>query len=426
MSRAAAITLPAVVRADGGAPGTLGSVRTAVTAEDVETAAAAIAGAVVRTPSLISRTLSAITGAEVVIKFENHQFTGSFKDRGAANRLAALTAAERDRGVVALSAGNHAQGVAHAAGRMGIPATVVMPVGAPFSKVVRTRDLGAEVVQEGETLAAAAAAARRIAEEHDLVSIHPYDDPLVIAGQGTAGRELLEDHPDLEAIVVPAGGGGLLAGVCLAADAAGAEVIGVQSALYAGLADALAGRETAPPGSRTVADGIAVKAPGRLTLPIVRERAAAVVTVAETAIERAVALFAEVEKTVAEGAGAAGLAALLEHDGRFAGRKVGVILSGGNIDSRVLAGILMRGLVEAGRVVHLRVEVEDAPGRLAPLVTRVGELGANLIDLQHGRLFGTSSATRTGIELVLEVRDDAHAEEVAAGLAAAGFDLHDV
>lgn len=399
---------------------------TAVTSGDVEAAATAIAGRVVRTPSQPSRTLSAITGANVVVKFENRQFTGSFKDRGAANRLAALTADERARGVIALSAGNHAQGVAHRAAEMGIPATIVMPATAPFSKVVRTRDLGAQVVQEGQSFTEAATAADRIAAERGLVSVHPYDDPLVIAGQGTVGRELLADHPDLDVILVPTGGGGLLSGICLAAEGSATEIVGVQSRLYSGMVDALAGRTGGPPASRTVADGIAVKAPGALTLPIVRARAADVITVGEEAIERAVALFAEIEKTVAEGAGAAGLAALVEHPERFAGRRVGIVLSGGNIDSRVLASILMRGLVDSGRVVNLRVEVEDSPGKLAPLVTRISELGANLIDLQHGRLFGTSSATRTGIDLVIEVRDDDHAESVAAGLRAAGFDLNEV
>ena len=399
---------------------------TAVTSGDVEAAAATIAGQVVRTPSLSSRTLSAITGADVVVKFENQQFTGSFKDRGAANRLAALTPDERARGVIALSAGNHAQGVAHRAAEMGIPATIVMPVTAPFSKVVRTRDLGAQVIQEGQSFAAAAAAAERIAADRGLVTVHPYDDPLVIAGQGTVGRELLADHPDLDVILVPTGGGGLLSGICLAAEGSAIEIVGVQSRLYSGMVDALAGRPGAPPANRTVADGIAVKAPGALTVPIVRARAADVITVGEEAIERAVGLFAEIEKTVAEGAGAVGLAALIEHPGRFVGRRVGVVLSGGNIDSRVLASILMRGLVDSGRVVHLRVEVEDSPGKLAPLVTRISELGANLIDLQHGRLFGTTSATRTGIELVIEVRDDEHAESVAAGLHAAGFDPEEV
>lgn len=399
---------------------------TAVTPGDVDAAAAAIAGRVVRTPSAPSRTLSAITGAEVVVKFENHQFTGSFKDRGATNRLAALTAEQRAGGVIAVSAGNHAQGVAHRAREMGIPATIVMPDSAPFSKVVRTRELGAEVLQRGRTFAEAGVAAEDIARERGLVAIPPYDDPLVIAGQGTVGRELLEDHPDLEVIVVPTGGGGLLAGVCLAARGSGASVVGVQSDLYSGMADALAGRPGSPSSARTVADGIAVKAPGVITTPIVRELAESVITVGEASIERAVALFVEIEKTVAEGAGAAGLAALLEHRDRFAGRRVGIVLSGGNIDSRVLASILMRGLVDSGRVVNLRVEVEDAPGRLAPLVTRLSELGANLIDLQHVRLFGTSSATRTGIDLVIEVRDDAHASEVVAGLSASGFALRDV
>ncbi len=399
---------------------------TAVTSGDVEAAATAIAGQVVRTPSLSSRTLSAITGADVVVKFENQQFTGSFKDRGAANRLAALTPDERARGVIALSAGNHAQGVAHRAAEMGIPATIVMPVTAPFSKVVRTRDLGAQVIQEGQSFAEAATAAERIAADRGLVTVHPYDDPLVIAGQGTVGRELLADHPDLDVILVPTGGGGLLSGICLAAAGSATEIVGVQSRLYSGMVDALSGRPGGPPASRTVADGIAVKAPGALTVPIVRARAADVITVGEEAIERAIALFAEIEKTVAEGAGAVGLAALVEHADRFVGRRVGVVLSGGNIDSRVLASILMRGLVDSGRVVHLRVEVEDSPGKLAPLVTRISELGANLIDLQHGRLFGTTSATRTGIELVIEVRDDDHAESVAAGLRTAGFDLDEM
>jgi threonine dehydratase len=397
----------------------------AVSLADIEAAAATISDDVVLTPSHRSATLSQIAGADVIIKFENHQFTGSFKDRGAANRLRTLPRELAERGVVAVSAGNHAQGVAYMAGRLGITATIVMPTNAPYSKVAHTADHGAHVLQEGQTLAEASDYARRLADDQQLTWVHPYDDPAVIAGQGTVGLELLAAHEDLDAIVVPIGGGGLIAGIATVVKAKrpAVEIIGVQSETYPSMIDALAGRTFSGSRVDTLADGIAVKTPGELTVPIVEALVDDVLVVPEALIEDAIHYYIEIEKTVAEGAGAASLAALLAEPDRFAGRRVAIILSGGNIDTRLLASVLMRGLVHSGRLTSLRIPVDDLPGRLAGITALVGAAGANIIEVEHRRLFDPVSARSTGINLIVETRDRRHADELLEQIREAGYDV---
>ncbi len=395
----------------------------AVNADDVRKAAERIAGDIVRTPSAESRTLSALTGLDVVVKFENLQFTASFKDRGAANKLHQLTDAERDAGVLAVSAGNHAQSVAYHATRLGIAATIVMPSSAPFTKVANTEALGAEVVQAGATFADAAAVAERLVRERGLTMVHPYDDPAVIAGQGTVAVELLDDVEGIDTLLVPVGGGGLLAGIAAYARAVrpDIELVGVQSEVYPGMIAALAGHEITPPRAETLADGIAVKTPGRLTVPLVRDLADEVLAVPEAAIERAVSLCLEIEKTVVEGAGAVGLAAVLEDPERWRGRRVGLILSGGNIDTRVLASVLMRELVHSGRITTVRISLPDLPGSLAPVLSTVASGGANVIEIDHRRLFDPISARATNVDVVIETRDRLHTATVLATLQQAGY-----
>ena len=397
----------------------------AVAAADIEATAVAIADDVVRTHSSHSQTLSTLTGATVVVKFENLQFTASFKDRGAAAKLRSLTEPAAAAGVVAASAGNHAQGVAYHAGQLGIPATIVMPTSAPFSKVTHTQNLGATVIQEGVSMAEAAEAANDVAERDGLTWVHPYDDPVVIAGQGTVGLELLEDHPDLDAIVVPVGGGGLIAGVATIAKQRNPtiEIVGVQSETYPAVAAALAGEHFDGGGVDTVADGIAVKLPGQLTLPIVRALVDEVLVVSEDAMERAIDLYIEIEKTVAEGAGAASLAAVLEHPDRFAGKRIGLILSGGNIDSRLLASVLMRGLARDGRINRVVVHVDDLPGRLARVATLIGNAGGNVFEVTHRRTFDHISARSTNIEFVIETRDEPHLDEIVGCLRDDGYEV---
>lgn len=404
--------------------------RLPVSLDDVRSAAAAIGGAVMRTPTSSSRTLSAITGADVWVKFENFQYTASFKERGARNRLLALDEDERRRGVVAMSAGNHAQAVAHHATLLSIPSTIVMPVGTPATKISRTEDNGATVVVDGETLDEAAAVARRIAAEQGATVVPPYDDPFVIAGQGTCALELIEDAPPLDAIVVPVGGGGLFAGCCVAARgvAPDVELIGVQSELYPAMVAATS-REAAPPPPAwgpTIAEGIAVKTPGTLTTEIVGALADDVVTVPEHSIEEAVVWYLEIEKVVTEGAGAASLAALLADPDRFAGKRVGVVLSGANIDLRLLSSVIMRGLARTGRLCRLVIDVPDTPGALGRLTAEVGRAGGNIVDLWHHREFGIHSARVTEIELLIETRDDASAASLRAHLEAEGYEVDDM
>jgi len=393
----------------------------AVTLKDVQDAARRIAGAVVHTPCLRSETLSRIAKADIWVKFENLQFTASFKERGALNTLLQLTPEERKRGVIAMSAGNHAQGVAYHAGRLGIPATIVMPSFTPNTKVSHTRGHGARVILLGNTLAEAGVEAHRVADAEKLVFVHPYDDPRIIAGQGTIALEMLQDAPEIDTIVAPVGGGGMIAGCAVAARGLKPDlkVVGVESSGYSAMRQLLAG-ETVTAGGDTIAEGIAVRDIGAAPLAICRALLDGVVSVDEIAIERAIALFIEVEKTVTEGAGATGLAALLAQPERFAGRKVGLVLSGGNIDTRLLASVLLRGLVRDGRIVRLRLMIGDAPGQLARVATVIGKLGGNIVEVQHQRLFGVV-AKATELDVTVETRDRNHFKELISALDTEGF-----
>ncbi len=390
--------------------------------QDIEAADRVLEGRIVRTPFLRSETLSAISGAELFLKFENRQYTASFKDRGAYIYLAELSEAQRRAGVIALSAGNHAQGVAYHAGQMGVPATIVMPEATPFSKVRATEFLGAEVVLRGETISEGETFINERAEAEGLTFVHPYDDARIVAGQGTVGLEMLRAVPGLDFLVVPVGGGGLIAGIAIAARALSPEtrVIGVEVSGYPSMHHALKGLP-APPGGPTIAEGIAVKRPGGLTLPLVRELVEDILLVDEAAIEHGVQLLAEIEKTVAEGAGAAALAAVLSHPERFRGRRVGLVVSGGNIDARLLASVLMRGLVRDGRLVRLRIEIPDQPGGLARAAAAIARAGGNIVDVQHQRWFEDVPIKLTDIEVALETRDEAHVGQVLDALQAAGM-----
>jgi threonine dehydratase len=394
----------------------------AVTLADVQRAAQRLAGQVENTPCLLSRTLSEVTGAQVVLKFENLQFTASFKERGALNRLASLSDDERRRGVIAVSAGNHAQGVAYHAQRLGVPAVIVMPRISPAVKIERTRGFGAEVVLSGEVFDDTRAEAARIAAERGLTMVHPYDDAEVIAGQGTIALEMLAAHPDLEVLCVAIGGGGLIAGVATAARALAPaiEIVGVQTEHFPAMYALFKGIEM-PSANASLAEGIAVKEPGRITRAIVRRRVDDIVLVSEGDIEHAILLLLEIEKTVVEGAGAAGLAALIRHRQRFAGRKVGVILCGGNIDPMVLADIIERGMVRAGRLVRIRVACRDVPGELARAASVVGAQGANIEEVQHQRAFTTLPAQNAQLEMVLHTRGPQHIEQVLRALREAGL-----
>lgn len=399
---------------------------TMVAFEDIRDAERRIASSVIRTPFLHSRTLSEIAGAQIWLKLENLQFTASFKERGAANRLATLSPDEAGRGVIAMSAGNHAQAVAYHAQRLGIGATIVMPKFTPFVKVSRTRHHGARVLLEGETLSDAATFAHALAAERNLAFVHPYDDPDIIAGQGTVALEMLGDRPDLDCIVVPVGGGGLAAGAAVAAHGLGrpTEVVGVEVESYAAAAQMLAGAAVSV-GGATIAEGIAVADVGALPMSILRARNVQVVTVSEPQIERAVILLVEIEKTIAEGAGAAPLAAVLAHRQRFAGKSVGLVVSGGNIDTRILANVLMRGLVRDGRLIRLTVEVQDRPGALAKITESVARTGGNIVEVQHQRFFGALSANIAEIELLIEAQDATHADAIVDGLRAAGAQVRE-
>jgi len=393
-----------------------------ISLDDIRAAATAIRDTVVDTPCVHSRALSAITGVELVLKLENLQFTGSFKDRGALVRLLALSEAERKRGVIAMSAGNHAQAVAYHAQRLGIPATIVMPRYTPDIKTGRTRAFGAEVILHGEILAEAAQRARQLASERGLTLVHPYDDRLVIAGQGTIALEMLAAWPDLDVLVIPVGGGGLIAGNAIAAKALkpDIEIIGVETRRFPSMQQALQGQ--APQcGTATLADGIAVKTPGELTLPVIRELVSRIQLVDEEDIEQAVLLLMEVEKLVVEGAGAAGLAAVLANRAALAGRKVGLIISGGNIDLPVLSSIIQRGLVRSGRLVRIRVDMRDVPGALARVAACIGDSGANIVRLAHERTFTALPLQQVGVEFVLQTRGLAHVSEVMAALQQAGY-----
>ncbi len=390
--------------------------------EDIRTAAQAIEGEVVRTPLVAAPRLSQTLGCEISLKLENLQFTGSFKDRGALNKLKSLSAAEAGRGVIAMSAGNHAQGVAHHAQRLGIPATIVMPEFAPFTKVERTRSFGARVVLEGDTIDAAAEAARRIQHKEGLAFIHPYDDPMIVAGQGTIGLEMLADRPDLELIVVPIGGGGIISGIALAAKAVNPEIriLGVEAELYPSMYQAL--NDLSPSaGGTTLADGIAVKTPGGLTKAIVADLVDEILLVDEPGFEAAVQLLVEEQKLVAEGAGAAGIAAILKYPERFAGRRVATVICGGNIDVRLLASVLTRGLIRDGRLVKLRVEIVDRPGMLARISECIGRTGGNIIEVHHQRMFSDVPAKQADLDIMVETRNPAHVNEIVTLLEGQGL-----
>jgi threonine dehydratase len=392
------------------------------TIDDIRAAAERIKGAVIRTPMLVSQTLSEIIGAEVWLKFENLQFTAAYKERGALNKLLQLSPEERQRGVIAASAGNHAQAVAYHAKRLGIPAVIVMPESTPTVKVTQTAGFGAEVVLHGDMFDDAYAKARELALEKGYVFVHPFDDPQIIAGAGTVAVEMLEDAPELDMIVVPIGGGGLMSGVSIASRAIkpDIELIGVEAELYPSMKCAIQGCHM-PLGGDTLAEGIAVKQPGELTSRILKDLANDVVLVPERQLERAVAMLVGIEKTVVEGAGAAGLAAMIDDPERFRGKKVATLLCGGNIDTHLLANVLVRDLVRQGRIARLRVAVQDQPGALAAITAKVYEAGANIIEIRHSRIFTALPAKDTVIEVECEARDPAAIDDVVRRLEEAGF-----
>ena len=381
-------------------------------------------GQFVVTPTLHRPALSQMTGCEVFIKYENMQHTGAFKARGAIAKLTTLTDAQKKAGVIAMSAGNHAQGIAFHAKRLGIPATIVMPKGTPFNKTRKTSDYGGKVVLEGDNFTEASAAAQRMAKEQGLTLIHPYDDAEVISGQGVIGYEMLEAAPDLDIIVVPVGGGGLIAGIALAAKdlKPGVEIVGVEPELYPSMINALT-RGNRPCTGSTVAEGIAVRDVGALSVPIVRALVKETLTVSETNLERGISIYATMVKTVAEGAGAAPLAALLEYPEKFKGRKVGLVLSGGNIDARMLSSVLMRDLVRVGQVLTLSIEMPDRPGSLHAIAGICAELGANVLEISHGRFALDLSANAARLAITIETRDAAHAQQVMDRIRGAGFTL---
>jgi threonine dehydratase len=393
-----------------------------VTLSDVRAAAETIGGAVLATACNQSRTLGEICGCNIWLKFENLQFTSSFKERGALNRLNALSSEQRARGVIAMSAGNHAQGVAYNARRLGIPATIVMPVGTPMVKVENTKRHGADVIISGATLEEAGAFAREHGAAKGMTMIHPYDDPLIVAGQGTVALEMLAVVPELDTLVVPIGGGGLISGMAVAARALkpGVRIVGVQAELYPSMFNAI-NSSGLPMRGDTLAEGIAVKSPGRITTEIIRHLIDDILLVTEPQIERALATLISIEKTVVEGAGAVGLAAVLAHPAQFAGRNVGLVLSGGNIDTRLIASVLTRELAREGRLTQLSIDIVDRPGQLAAVSTLLADAGANIIEVSHQRTFSDLPAKATLLELVIETRDQAHLNDVMTRLTAANF-----
>jgi threonine dehydratase len=396
-----------------------------VTLRDIERAAGVLAGFVKRTSCERSRTLSDITGANVWLKFENLQFTATFKERGALNRLSALSADEGRRGVIAASAGNHAQGVAYHAACLSIPATIFMPIGTPTVKIENTRRHGANVIEGGATLEEAAALATDYGRKERLTFIHPYDDPLIVAGQGTIALEMLASVPELDVLMVPIGGGGLISGIAVAAKTLkpGIEIIGVQAALYPSMYN-LIKQQRLPMRGDTLAEGIAVKVPGRITSEIVRALVDDIVLVTEKQIEQALSLLITIEKSVTEGAGAAGLAAVLANEERFKGRAVGLVLSGGNIDTRLLSSVLTRQLAREGRLSQLRFDIADRPGQLGTIVAVLSKTGANIVEVSHQRIFTDLPAKAVLLEVVIETRDRSHLASTIASLRAANIDVH--
>ncbi|WP_332777604.1 threonine ammonia-lyase [Polaromonas sp.] len=393
---------------------------------DIEQAAQRLQGHLLDTPCVASKTLSQITGAEIYLKFENLQYTASFKERGACNKLTLLSDDEKQRGVIAMSAGNHAQGVAYHAQRLGLRAVIVMPRFTPGVKVERTRGFGAEVVLHGDTLEEARAHAYALAEQQRLTFVHPYDDEAVAAGQGTVGLEMLRAVPELDTLVIAVGGGGLISGVATAAKALkpGIQVIGVQTSRFPAMYNAIKHTQL-PQGTSTIAEGIAVGTPGKITQAIIAQKVDDLLLVDEGDIEQAVLMLLEIEKTLVEGAGAVGLAALLKYPERFAGQKVGLVLCGGNIDPMLLAAIIERGMVRAGRLARIKVSVRDVPGSLAHITAAVADAGANIDEVHHQRAFTMLSAQNVEVELVIQTRGRDHIEQVLAALRAAGFEAEE-
>jgi threonine dehydratase len=395
-----------------------------VTLDDIEAARRRLRGAIIETDCDWSRTLSEIAGFKLWLKFENLQFTASFKERGALNRVSALSDEEKARGVIAMSAGNHAQGVAYHAHRLSIPATIVMPVSTPTVKVVNTQGHGAHVILHGDTVEQAAAYAHDYGRQRRLSFIHPYDDPLVIAGQGTIALEMLGAAPEIDTLVVPIGGGGLISGIGIAAKAIRPDIrlVGVQAELFPSMYNAVKGTHL-PVVGETLAEGIAVSAPGQITQTIVRRLVDDIVLVSEQELERAVSLLINIEKTVVEGAGAAGLAAVLANRRQFEGRTVGLVLCGGNIDARLLAGVLTRELAREGRLTQLSIDLVDRPGALATVANLLAEAGANIVEVTHQRVFSDLPAKRALLDVVIETRDRAHLEDAVSRLKACGLDV---
>ena len=393
-----------------------------VTFKEIETAREEIRDSVVRTPLVYSYRLSARLGCNLYLKLETQQATGSFKDRGSLHKLMHLDEAQKKRGVIAMSAGNHAQGVAYHATRLGIPATVVMPTFAPFSKIERTRSYGAQVIKHGDTLDASGVVAREIAERDGLAFIHPYDDTRIIAGQGSIGLEIIEDLPEVDSIFVPIGGGGVISGTAIAAQTLKKEVkvYGVESERYPSMVATLKGEEPQF-GETTIADGIAVKLPGKLTAPIVQERVQEIFLCNEDEFESAIADLAEQQKLIAEGAGAAGLAALTQNKERFKGQNVVVVLCGGNIDSRMFASVMSRFLVRSARMMRLRIRIVDRPGEMSRLTGVISDCGSNILELHHQRLFSDVPAKEAEIDALVETSDTAHGETIREELQKAGY-----
>lgn len=400
----------------------MSALQSLVTLADIQAAQQRLKGHVENTPCLHSRTLSQLTGCEVYLKFENHQFTSSFKERGALNKLAQLTQAERFQGVLAVSAGNHAQGVAYHAQRLGIPATIVMPRFATPVKVANTRSFGAKVVLQGDTFDDARAHGLALAESSGLTLLHPFDDLAIIAGQGTIGLEMLEQQPQIDTLVVAVGGGGLISGIACAARSlsSNVEIVGVQTERFPGAWNVFYAQQQ-PTGPATVADGIGVKTPGTKTLAIIKQHVKDLLLVSEDDIELAILMLLEIEKTVVEGAGAVGLAALLKHPQHFAGRHVGLVLCGGNIEPLILAEIIQRGMVKSARLARLRFDVHDVPGALAEVAMALGQLGANIDEVQHQRAFNALSVDRVQINVVIQTRGQNHVDNIMSELRGRGY-----
>ncbi len=395
-----------------------------ISLEHIIAAKERITSGICHTPCEISITLSQILGADVYIKYENMQFTASFKERGALNKLLLLQSKGKLNGVVAMSAGNHAKAVAYHASALGIKSIIVMPRHTPNVKVEDTIRLGAEVMLKGDTLEESANYAHQLAKESSFVFVHPYDDEDIMAGQGTVAIEMLEDIPDLDIIVVPVGGGGLIAGMSVAAKTIkpSITVIGIESDTYPSVKCLLEGQTVVAQGS-TLAEGIAVKHPGEKTLPVIKAKVDEMLLVTELAIEKAVSYYINIEKCVAEGAGAASLAAIIEHSNKFSGKKVGIVLSGANIDARILSYILMRDLVHEGRIIRLQVKLDDSPGSLSKVTSLVAECDGNIIDVDHKRFFAAGPVKETTLEMIVEIRNKAHANEIVTCLCQAGYSV---